>query len=89
MNCDIVISIYRLRTKLNCFCYPHKQIVLNMYHKFSEPKLNVQLLLIDNIELISDEQSLADGLIHIIWNRSELEVKVLIDIHLYCCKAVN
>lgn len=60
-----------------------------MYFKFTEPKLNAQLILTDNVGLISDGQSLADGLIHIYWNRSELEVKVLIDIHLYCCKAVN
>jgi AraC family 4-hydroxyphenylacetate 3-monooxygenase operon regulatory protein len=50
-----------------------------MYHKFSEPKLNAQLLLTDNIGLISDDKSLADGLIHIIWNRSNNEVKFHID----------
>ncbi|MFT7031734.1 MAG: hypothetical protein ACJA2S_000229 [Cyclobacteriaceae bacterium] len=33
-----------------------------MYHKFSEPKLKAQLLLTDNIGLMSDDQRLADGL---------------------------
>lgn len=50
-----------------------------MYHKFSEPKLNAQLLLTDNIGLISDDKSLADGLIHIIWNRSNDVVQFRID----------
>lgn len=50
-----------------------------MYHKFSEPKLNALLSLTDNVGLISDNDSIQKGLIHILWNRSEVDAVFDID----------
>ncbi|MEQ9287283.1 MAG: helix-turn-helix domain-containing protein [Cyclobacteriaceae bacterium] len=50
-----------------------------MYHKFSEPKLNALLSLTDNVGLISDNDSIQKGLIHILWNRSEVDAVFYID----------